>query len=356
MLIKCWKSFCGEQKDKIYGLLGLARDCDGNIYSDYKRSLLQLYEAVLLERGLCRDGQLIWFRAFIQQLGEVPRRRKLPIECRNPLVDVFEHEKILMTQARQWQALYYDRVLTHEPVENISVAVNNALECMGHNRGRVINIDSTFCYVCKVPWDKSNTCHSNDAQYSDLVIGDHSEECEKCDEPLQRKIKEIELEMMGEQNGGFSQRGQISRDSCEPVLEFEPEQPFREEGAETPTAASNSAQSLHSLKPRWMMSSRGQIGLVPHNAKEGDLIYHFQDSDVAAIIRRHGPHSSYDSLVGSALILRRWDEDGVPMYGDSEEFCPYSVGKRGNGGGMNNIMEFHLDLESLKLLTSQPTF
>lgn len=104
------------------------------------------------------------------------------------------------------------------------------------------------------------------------------------------------------------------------------------------------------------MGSRGQIGLVPHNAQEGDLICHFKDSDFAAIIRRHGPHSSYDALVSSALILWRWDEDDVPVYGDSEEFFHCSVGKLGNGGGMIDIMEFHLDLKNLRLLTSLPMF
>lgn len=33
-------------------------------------------------------------------------------------------------------------------------------------------------------------------------------------------------------------------------------------------------QKYKTLQPRWMMGTRGQIGLVPGNAKEGDTICH----------------------------------------------------------------------------------
>jgi hypothetical protein len=79
-----------------------------------------------------------------------------------------------------------------------------------------------------------------------------------------------------------------------------------------------------------MIGTRGQIGLVSANAKEGDKICHFQGSDVVATIRPVSNTSRHYSIIGSGLILRRWGEEEVPVFEGPDEIFHYSVGQRGN--------------------------
>lgn len=44
----------------------------------------------------------------------------------------------------------------------------------------------------------------------------------------------------------------------------------------------------------------GKIGLMPHNACEGDLLFQFWDSDVVAVVRLDG--SYHMKIIGRAVI------------------------------------------------------
>ncbi|KAE8451709.1 hypothetical protein EG329_003166 [Mollisiaceae sp. DMI_Dod_QoI] len=372
VLAKCRNSSCRDPRDKIYGLIGIARDSGLDIYPDYLRSTLQLYEAVMLQSVLWKKDQLVWFSAFIQQqLGGIPRDRKVGLErvgspnqlCRTlarsngeifVLGDLFTSLSDSKAQIQKWQALYYHRILSHDPVENLSVAVGNALERMGHDYGRVIDIESHCSHIQDVPPEKiSATWDSMWSQYTDLSMPDRLGECEMCSKLPKQKTDEVLSEEDAHQKARTSFESQTSD---EPKIDSG--QLSQAERTQMSTAPSHSTQPHIHLQPRWMMGSRGQIGLVPHSAKEGDFIYHFKDTDIVAVICRDDPQSSYYSLVGSALMLRRWDEEEVRMFEDSGEIFHYSLGPRGRGLGrkqqLADVVEFHLDLEALRLLTSSP--
>jgi hypothetical protein len=109
-------------------------------------------------------------------------------------------------------------------------------------------------------------------------------------------------------------------------------------------------------RPKWMIGTRGQIGLVPGTAKEDDRICHFRGSDVAVIVRALVEGTQY-TIVGGALILRRWDEDRTEVYEGSSETFHYSVGPQKRSfweDTKEEKMQFMLDLTTLRLLTSKP--
>jgi hypothetical protein len=54
------------------------------------------------------------------------------------------------------------------------------------------------------------------------------------------------------------------------------------------------------------------IGLVPHNAQKGDLIFQFLDSDVVAVVSLDGEH--HMRIIGRAVIAN--DE-----YTSGSKFC-----------------------------------
>jgi hypothetical protein len=63
-----------------------------------------------------------------------------------------------------------------------------------------------------------------------------------------------------------------------------------------------------SEQARWFISDRGQIGLAPHSAEEGDLICQFKNCDVVALVRKLGGSGENSGLVGRAVLMPRWDE------------------------------------------------
>jgi hypothetical protein len=61
-------------------------------------------------------------------------------------------------------------------------------------------------------------------------------------------------------------------------------------------------------QPRWFISDRGQFGLAPHSAKEGDSICQFKDCDIVALARPIGGSKEDGELIGRALLMPRLDE------------------------------------------------
>lgn len=79
-----------------------------------------------------------------------------------------------------------------------------------------------------------------------------------------------------------------------------------------------------SEKPRWFISDRGQIGLAPTVAREGDLLCLFQGCDVAVVIRKLGAGKRCE-LVGRALIMPQGDDDKTPSIRASNDRFRYSI-------------------------------
>jgi hypothetical protein len=76
--------------------------------------------------------------------------------------------------------------------------------------------------------------------------------------------------------------------------------------------------TTQSNQPRWFISDRGQIGLAPCLAREGDLLCQFKECDVVALIRKR-------SLTGRGLLMPRWDEDSNGRINNSTGKFRYSI-------------------------------
>lgn len=63
-----------------------------------------------------------------------------------------------------------------------------------------------------------------------------------------------------------------------------------------------------SKQARWFISDRGQIGLAPYSAEEGDLICQFKSCDIVALARKLGARKTNGELVGRAILMQRWEE------------------------------------------------
>jgi len=221
---------------------------------------------------------------------------------------------------QDWQELYFHRILSHEPVRNLSTTVSDALDRMGHDFRRVFDIQSTRSHArClnlegKTPdyvWDPVQS------RYSKYLMGKSCDECALCSDFEKKRTDE---------------HARVSFHSTEVKHEHAP--------------------------PRWIIGTRGQIGLVPSAARDDDKICHFQGSDVTVIVRAGPERSDFYSIIGPGLILKRWGEDDVPVYEGSDEIFHYSVGERGKLLGikedMASVVDFHLDIDTLRLLTYKP--
>jgi hypothetical protein len=58
----------------------------------------------------------------------------------------------------------------------------------------------------------------------------------------------------------------------------------------------------------WFISNRGQIGLAPQTAKEGDRICQFKNCDVVALLRKTEGCLAIFEIVGRAILMPRWNE------------------------------------------------
>lgn len=393
IILSCVHTLCWDPRDRIYGLLGLATGTGLEVYPDYRRTASEVYEELMKKTGLWRNDQLFWFSSLIQQqLGGLPleflrsttsstntshgqifKTRAKVDGSINVLGDSFTTISDAKKLIESWQELYFHRILSHEPASNPSVTVQNCLNRMGHDYKRAFGVQSKQShakYVTlekKVPWNKwdPNTWDQVQQRHSKYRMDKSSVECELCS-ATQRTTKDI------------ANINQLTEIQQEPIInetmtgiEFvESEDPLSSATQSTLTntqSESTDPDDSHiyedpthdHAQPRWIIGTRGQIGLVPATAKEGDAICHFQGSDVAVIVRRSSEASDYCSIVGSALMLKRWGEEDVPIHEGAKEFFPYSVGQRGKLLGMEDDMaegvEFHLDFHTLRLLTYKPS-
>ena len=74
------------------------------------------------------------------------------------------------------------------------------------------------------------------------------------------------------------------------------------------SSSKTSSSETPSKQPRWFISDRGQIGLAPYTAQEGDSICQFKNCDVVALNRKLGRTEEKGTLVGRAILMQRWDE------------------------------------------------
>ncbi|KAK5652092.1 hypothetical protein OQA88_10870 [Cercophora sp. LCS_1] len=335
-------SRCSDPRDHVYGLLGVAAG-DTAVEPDYSESTLGLYETMIGEPRLRTDDQLMSFSQLLQRsLGGLVHPPN-PMPNFNATDDQRQRPGTLYTRARicgnislvgdtyttvekakelltDWHSLYFHHVRTHRPGDELPSSTKHALLSIHKNARKAVAVDSRLSYAY-------------------VGIGSTTEQ------PIWNQILrryEDEAFIASRTPEASETLHPVESDSCPgSAIDGELCQCLR-----TKTLAST---------PRWIIGTRGQIGLVAGTAREGDIICHFENSDVAVIVRPFADGWLH-SIVGRGLILRQWDEEAARIHDSSPELFTYSVGteRKDFVPFRENVdqMSFHLDRACLRLLSA----
>ncbi|KAK4448659.1 heterokaryon incompatibility protein-domain-containing protein [Podospora aff. communis PSN243] len=275
-------SRCSDPRDHVYGLLGITSR-DTTVQPDYSKSALGLYVDMMSERRLRTDAQLMSFSQLLQRVMGGLFHPSNPMSNVSSNTDEELHKPgTFYTRARicgnislvgdtyttaeagsklleDWHALYFHHVRTHRPGDELPLPVKQALLDIHKDVKKAVSINSrlSYAYVGIGPKSQKPSWDQIRLRYDD----DTAAETETCP-------------------------GHATPGSLCPCL--------RTERLDT--------------APRWIIGTRGQVGLVAGAAQEGDTICHFENSDVAVIVRRFAD-GFFHSIVGRGLIFRKWNEE-----------------------------------------------
>ena len=342
ILVRCRWAKCADPRDKVYGLLGITDDNSKSyIYPDYHRSVLEIYELLIHTPQLRKEDQLVRFSQVLQQLfgglSDKFFKTSQGSECHNkessesPLLhtrgtssgsiivlgDSFNGYSAAIELIAAWQSLYFHRILSHEPLDRVSKPMREALSRVANDAPRALAINSPLSYAYK------------HYQAGEISLGFDSLAGRSISTTKTQDTETIQVTDLISSLPTSSSSSENSEPKMTTII---------------PTA------------PRWMIGTRGQIGLVPGTAKEDDVICHFRGSDVAVIVRPP-TEGNLHTIVGSALILRQWDEEAVKIHEGFPDTFNYSLGSRKRDFPAKfeeDEMDFWLDSTALRLLTGLP--
>ncbi|KAG4433366.1 hypothetical protein IFR05_011150 [Cadophora sp. M221] len=110
----------------------------------------------------------------------------------------------------------------------------------------------------------------------------------------------------------------------------------------------NSLEIQRPGKMQLFLSKSGMMGLVPSETKTGDMICHFLNCDVAAVVRREGDRFLF---VGRALVFIREGSCGMRLNDETNQNFKYLVPNEEEFPARTNGMSFYVDVATLQLLT-----
>jgi hypothetical protein len=358
----CEDSLCEEPRDKVYGFVGIAHDCqDDSLPVDYSKSLFELYEDVI-------RFQYHWAKEPKQALKE---NKKTII-----------HFSQLVQKILGGSTMHYDFAIAHPGRSNI---FPSPIEGVAHNFDpfKLPDINSGTVSIASEAGDMSDNfdvfkvtgVHSGTISilgppYSE-IIGD-PDASKKWKATLSKP--QANLEELRRKNEGFMRvLFKLNRQDLAKVCPIETEfwwknkadvprsdqpQPPQEDFNKLPrfklargqSPPSNAPPRLEEpiLEPRLFLSRNGVMGLMPPNARSGDLIFQFWNSDTVAIARQEG---NYMMIIGRAVVSNRTYKEGskfhVPLDSSQE---PADALPDGLSFGVDG-MDVYTDISTLQLLT-----
>jgi hypothetical protein len=358
----CQDSLCEEPRDKIYGFVGIAHDCqDDSLPVDYSKSLFELYEDVI-------RFQYHWAKETMQALKENKK--------------AIVHFSQLVQKVLGGAAMHQDFAIAHpgrtkifpSPIEGVThgfdpfklldigsgtVSIASATEDMSDNFD-----------VFKVTAVNSGAITILGPPYSD-IIGDPD-----ASKSWKARLSEshAKLEELRRKNEGFMRvLLELNRQDLAKVCQIDTEFWWKHK---TDTPKSDQAQHPHEdfnklprfklargesassnvpprveepmTEPTLFLSRNGVMGLMPPNARIGDLIFQFRNSDTVAVVRQE---RNYMMIIGRAVVSNRIYKEGskfhVPLDSSQEpaDQVPEGLNFRVNG------MDVYMDISTLQLLT-----
>ncbi|KAE9367969.1 HET-domain-containing protein [Stipitochalara longipes BDJ] len=274
-------SLCYEIRDKIYGLVGLARDA-ADFRIDYSRSLYDIFVDVMWLQDKEDCTLLIACGQFVQWLlkGEVGKSIPKIDLSRERLVGAMGYEMSSVKgvfQPTKFQTLSQEEIILLRSTEDWRHDVERLLQFQ--TQGQL-----------------SNRIYVSSGNLSYALKGG-----ETYDQYKRMRIKKP----IGKDRtpGKPDPWGQLNRSTTPPSLQYELP---RDQGLQ------------------YFVDSRGYVGITACDARSSDTVCQFQASDVVAILRWQENSCCY-SVLGSAVFPRRsWDVD-TSFFVDAEETFRFSV-------------------------------
>lgn len=319
---------CAEPRDKIYGFLGMAHDCqDGTIEADYTKSLFDLYADVIaffcrrrkLQNGesndLDRCMRVVRFSQLVQRLlGGVTYNITAPM---NPSSS--QTARVNTSQILQARAAITGEILDIGPTYQEMISSSSA------NRRWRLSFEKWYSLPLQV-----QTLREASEAYS-LVLLDMT------DQELAKICSIRPCDMYT--------KGIIAKSTWNGNDEtWDHQEPDDQIGRDTDDISSNTVLPDSTLikepeGPHMFLGNNCLMGLAPFEAAPGDKICQFWKSDVVALLRKEKDSSVY-RVIGRLDLSRGYLEDLEPKYIEAGSL---SLGEE--------VMIIEMDIRALGVLT-----
>jgi hypothetical protein len=286
-------SLCFEVRDKIYGLIGLARDAT-NFKIDYSRSLYNIFVDVIELQDKEDCSLLVACSQFIQRVlkGEVGKSAPQTPLLSQPLVGALGYETGSIIAVGP---SYFD-------IENASAFLSKSTK------------DRHFFAEAGQEW-KYDLELLVRPKTKDLITNRMRTVSGKASYALRGGITYYEYKNF--RSGYGENRHGLIRAKKTPWGQLE--------RLETPLDIELEAVKDDGL--RFFIDTRGYVGVVTSGVRPTDIVCQFLGSDAVAILRlvRSQESRSCYALVGSAIFPKRKDEMDTPLLKDRKECFQFSV-------------------------------
>jgi hypothetical protein len=317
----CKESLCEEPRDKVYGYVGIAHDCqDGSFPIDYSKSLFELYEDVVRfqYRSVKLNAKIIvHFSQLVQRLLGGPKAMLEDLSRTRP------GQPIPLPAPHS--------IKERSNILKVTGVFGGSISTVGPSYDEIVGIpDATRSWkvvLSKCQADMEKLRKKNEGFMRVLL---------ELDNPDLEKIHPIDPQFSWrwskEMREILKEKDSMSRSEWEliPLFKF---------GSESEEVKDGSSQQPHLFTTR-----DGLIGLMPHTAREGDLLFQFWDSDVVAVVRLDG--SYHMRVIGRAVIANEEYESSskflVPMGLDTD---PQT------GLNFDKGVDLYIDIRTLQLMT-----
>ena len=263
---------CQEPKDKIYGLLGLAHDCeDGSVEADYSKQLYEIHHDVV--------------KYFISRR---PDSNRIPSPADRAMRIVGFSELV----QHQLGPFVYPAVSSPPDEDKFNSTIVRAAGSIG---GKVLHLGPSFseiistnvanktwrsCFPTYYPLsDDIRILRTANEKYMELLLKLETRE-------ISEKFPAIDANMMFSKAFPGNKSSWIS-DEDEWKDRFMPDDQINRPPEKSDFVPARSAHPDSSLaEPRMFLGTNYHLGLVSQGARVGDFICHFWETEVTALLRK----------------------------------------------------------------------
>ena len=296
-------SRCTEARDKIYGLLSLTYVSGQSIYNvDYSLTMFEVFASVVQTESSRTSSSVFGICAFSQL---VQRTLGGPFPTLPSSIKLGNERGPDSTRLLSIGGYLVDRIVPIEPVRRKSTDA-------AHIRRKRLEALRACC--------RSPASSMSDF---DRYLASCLSQLESIPPPCLGHLHS---------NSSFASENQLSR-----LLESDPQLPFEPQHQQP--------DCYHRL----FLSTNGLVGFGPSCTREDDILCHFVDSDVAAIVRPISNAGIYQ-IIGRAAICKEFSEKVTKSR--LHRLSPYVFKFRApRVGNHKQIIYFHVDAATLQRLT-----